>query len=56
MCEDCLREMFVWWLRNGEDVTAKELAKLAHEVGCHQAEIEINRKFGMYIVLIARIN
>ena len=47
MCDDCLREMFLWWLRNGKDITAKKLAKAVHEVGNHQAEIEINRKFGM---------
>ena len=46
MCKDCLREMFVWWLRNGDDVTAKKLAKVVHEVN-DRAEAEINRKFGM---------
>ena len=46
MCEDCLREMFLWWLRNGDDITVKKLAKAVHEVGHHQTEAEINRKFG----------
>ena len=48
MCGDCLRETFVWWLRNGEDVTVKKLTKAVHEVGDHEAEEEINRKFGMW--------
>ena len=52
MCGDCLWDVFVWWLRNGEDadVTAKKLAKAVHEVGFHQAEVEINRKFGMCMI------
>ena len=29
MCRDCLRDMFHWWLDNGDDVTAKKLASLA---------------------------
>ena len=47
---DCLRGMFVWWLRNGEDITAKKLAKAVHEVGNHEAEVKINRKFGMSLL------
>ena len=42
----CLREMFVWWLRNGEEVTAKKLARVIHEVGDHQAEVKVKQKYG----------
>ena len=44
-CVECLRDMFVWWLRNGEDVTARKLAKAIHEVGEHGMEVKINKKF-----------
>ena len=47
MCEDCLREIFVLWLRNGKDLTAKNLAKAVHKVGNIRAEAQINHKFGM---------
>ena len=44
--EDCLREMFLWWLRNGTDVTARKLAKALHDVDEHGVEAKVNRKFG----------
>ena len=41
----CLREMFLWWLRNGEEVTAKKLAEAVHKVDEHQAEVKINQNY-----------
>ena len=46
MHQNCLREMFLWWLRNGEDVTARKLSKVSHEIGEHTAESRINFNFG----------
>ena len=43
---NCLREMFLWWLRNGKDVTARKLANAAHNVGEHEMEARINEHFG----------
>ena len=48
MARTCLREMFLWWLRNGEEVTAKKLAVAIHEIGEHQAEVEIKQKYGRW--------
>ena len=45
MCRDCLRDMFVWWLDNGDDVTAKKLARAFRKVNNHRAEVEIITKF-----------
>ena len=49
MSRNCLRDMFLWWLRNGKTVTAKKLAIAAHDVGEHSVEIKINRNFGKYM-------
>ena len=46
MSEDCLREMFLRWLRNGKDVTARKLAIAVHNVGEHGVEAKVNKKFG----------
>ena len=46
MCGDCLRDMYIWWLRNGEEVTAQKLAKTVHEVGEHSAERKLYLRFG----------
>lgn len=43
---DCLRDMFVWWLQNGENVTVRKLIKAVHDVCEHQVEVEINQEFG----------
>ena len=48
----CLREMFLWWLRNGEEVTAKKLAKVVHKVDQHKAEVEIKRNYGKWCFLL----
>ena len=42
----CLSGMFLWWLRNGEEVTAKKLAEAVHKVDQHKAEVLIKRKYG----------
>ena len=46
MCQRCLRDMLLWWLRNGEEVTAERLAKAVHELGDHNTEADVNRQFG----------
>ena len=46
MHQNCLREMFLWWLRNGEDVTARKLSTVAHEIGEHGMEAKITSEFG----------
>ena len=48
----CLRDMFLWWLRNGEDVTAKKLAEAVHKVDKHEVEVEIKRKYGEWRFLL----
>ena len=52
MCRDCLIDMFCWWLRNGEEVTAETLAKAVHKVGQHKAEVEIKQRYGMWCFLL----
>ena len=45
MIQNCLREMFIWWINNGE-VTAEKLADAIHAVGEHGLEQKIYEKFG----------
>ena len=52
MSKTCLREMFLWWLRNGEEVTAKRLAEAVHKVDQHEAEVEIKQKYGKWCFLL----
>ena len=52
MCGNCLRAMFLWWLRNG-DATASKLARAVYEVGERSAEEKISREFGKLMVTIA---
>lgn len=48
---DSLRDMFKWWLRNG-DTKAQKLAEAVHKVGEHGAEVKINTKFGEVFIQI----
>ena len=47
-CRDCLSGMFVWWLNNGEEITAKKLAEAIHKVDEHQAEVKVKQKYGKW--------
>ena len=51
--ENCLRDMFLWWLRtDGNDVTARKLVKVAHEIGEHTTEAVIKQEFGKEIKVL----
>ena len=52
----CLEGMFIWWLRNGEDVTVGKLIKAVHDVGEHRAEAEIKKKFGKVLDTVFILN
>ena len=45
--QNCLRDMFIWWLRNGKEKTAERLIKAVHAVGKHDhaAEKEIKQEY-----------
>ena len=47
--QDCLRDMFIWWLRNGKEKTVRKLIKAVHAVGVHDIERRIKQKYGKYI-------
>ena len=51
-CVTRLSGMFVWWLRNGKEVTAEKLAETVHKVNQHKAEVEIKRKYGKWRFLL----
>ena len=53
---DCLRDTFIWWLQNGENVTVRKLIKAVHDVCEHQVEVEINQKFGKYLDTVFVLN
>ena len=44
--QDCLRDMFIWWLRNGKETTVQKLIEAAHAVSKHDIEKEIKQKYG----------
>ena len=44
--QNCLRDMFIWWLRNKRETTAEKLIEAVHAVGKHNAEEEIMQKYG----------
>ena len=52
----CLEGMFIWWLRNGEDVTVRKLIKAVHDVDAHQVEVEIRKEFGKALDSIFILN
>ena len=43
--QNCLRDMFIWWLRNGKETTVGKLIKAVHAVGVHVIEKEIKQKY-----------
>ena len=46
MTKDCLRDMFIWWLRNGKETTVGKLIEAVHAIGRHDIEREIKQKYG----------
>lgn len=48
----CLHEMFILWIRNGSDVTVRELINAVRDVGEHRAVVEIKEKFGQQILFL----
>ena len=44
--QSCLRDMLIWWLRNGRETTVGKLIEAVHDVGGHDIESEIKRKYG----------
>ena len=48
MVQNCLIDMFKWWLNNGQDVSPKKLAQAIHIIGEHDLEIKVKEKFGKY--------
>ena len=58
--QDCLRDMFIWWLRNGKEKTVGKLIKAVHAVGVHDIERKIKRNYGklkiLNFVMIAKLN
>ena len=46
MIQNCLSDMFVWWLKNGQDVTPRSLVAAIHLVGEHGLEVKIKKMFG----------
>ena len=44
--QNCLRDMFIWWLCNGKETTAGKLIKAVHAVGRHDIEREIKQTYG----------
>lgn len=46
MCQECLRDMFEWWLNNGDNVTAEKLAEAVCAVGERHLVDRINKEFG----------
>ena len=54
MTRDCLRDMFIWWLRNvNEACTVEMLTRAVHAVGEHGIEKRINNTFGKLKSVIA---
>ena len=43
--QNCLREMFSWWINNGEVVTAEKLAQALHAIGEHGFEVKVKKTF-----------
>ena len=52
-CVTRLSDMFVWWLRNGKEVTAEKLAKVVRKVGEHQTAKEIEQNYGKWCFLLS---
>ena len=47
--QTCLRDMFIWWLRNGKEKTVEKLIKAVHAVGGHgDIERKIKQKYGKW--------
>ena len=47
MCGDCLRDVFIWLLRNGEEFTAQNLVQALHKVDKDSAD-EAPHEIGKY--------
>ena len=43
--QNCLRDMFIWWLRNGKEKTVGKLIKAVRAVGVHDIEMKIMEKY-----------
>ena len=51
--QDCLRDVFVWWLRNGKEKTVGKLIEAVHAVGGHgDIERKIKQKYGKWKISI----
>ena len=48
MTQNCLRDMFTWWLRNGRERTVERLIMAVHAVGRHDIENTIRAKYGKW--------
>jgi hypothetical protein len=47
--QDCLRDMFIWWLRNGNETTVEKLIKAVRAVGGHHdIERKIKQTYGKW--------
>ena len=44
--QNCLRDMFIWWLRNGKEKTVGKLIKAVRAVGVHDIEMKIIKYYG----------
>ena len=44
--QDCLMDMFIWWLCNGKETTVEKLIMAVHAVGKHDIEKKISHKYG----------
>ena len=52
--QSCLRDMFIWWLRNGRETTVGKLIEAVHAVGECDIESEIKQKYGKYKVAMIK--
>lgn len=52
MAQNCLRDMFIWWLQNKKATTVGKLINAIHAVGRHDIEIEISQKYGKWKITI----
>ena len=48
MVQNCLREMFIWWINNGKEVTAEKVAMAVHAIGEHTIEAKVRERYGEF--------
>ena len=47
--QNCLNNMFIWWLRSGKEKTVDKLITAVHAVGRHDVEKKINEVYGEWM-------